>query len=315
MSVPFSEQPIAPYPWNVPEVCMASVLVPRGGTTASGKIGATPGVGVCVVPASLSLYVYQCPCRPFPRQIMPVLASMSSIVLPHVPAVPPPVPPLPVVPPAPVVPAAPVLPAAPVVPPRPPSPALPVVPAMLPAAPELPALPPAPVVPPGPPPPAPVVPALPPPPAPVVPPLALPPVPPVPLVPPAPPSGGASAQRAPDAPVTQICGSHGTAVPTKPPPIESQVATAFSMHVVWFATQTDFTHSFAWQYWPAGQSAPVTQRTHDPVDRSQSRPSGVQVRSEAHLVRQVLATHVCLGSAQSASARQATQRPAVVSQT
>ena len=38
----------------------------------------------------------------------------------------------------------------------------------------------------------------------------------------------------------------------------------------------------------------------------------MQVRSETHLVRQALATHVCVASPQSASVRQATQRPLAV---
>jgi len=97
--------------------------------------------------------------------------------------------------------------------------------------------------------------------------------------------------------------------------MELQVATAFSMHVVWFATQIAVTQLLAWQYCPVGQSLLPTQRTQDPDDRSHSRPSGVQVRSEAHLVRQVFATHVSVVSMQSASARQATHRPAAVLQT
>ena len=71
----------------------------------------------------------------------------------------------------------------------------------------------------------------------------------------------------------------------------------------------------AWQYCPVGQSVELMQRTHEPLVRSHSRPSGVQVWSEAHFVRQVSATQVLVVSAQSASVTQATQRPTVVSQT
>src|SRR5215831_1916529 len=88
-----------------------------------------------------------------------------------------------------------------------------------------------------------------------------------------------------------------------------------SMQLVLPGVQIAATHALAWQYWPVEQSVEVTQRTHEPVVRSQSRPSGVQVRSEAHFVRQVSATQVLVSSMQSASVRHATQRPAVVSQT
>jgi hypothetical protein len=89
----------------------------------------------------------------------------------------------------------------------------------------------------------------------------------------------------------------------------------FSMQFVFPGVQMALTQALAWQYCPVGQSVELTHRTQEPVPRSQSRPSGVQVRSEAHLVRQVSATQVLAVSAQSASDRQATQRPAAVSHT
>jgi hypothetical protein len=79
--------------------------------------------------------------------------------------------------------------------------------------------------------------------------------------------------------------------------------------------QTAVTQLLAWQYCPVGQSVELMQRTQDPVPRSHNRPSGVQVRSDAHLARQLSATHVLVVSAQSASVKQATQRPAVASHT
>jgi hypothetical protein len=96
-----------------------------------------------------------------------------------------------------------------------------------------------------------------------------------------------------------------------------QVAIPFSMQLVLPGWQTAATQALVlvWQYCPLGQSVESTHRTQDPVATSQSCPSGVQVRSEAHLVRQVSATHVFVVSAQSASMRQATHRPAVLSQT
>jgi hypothetical protein len=109
----------------------------------------------------------------------------------------------------------------------------------------------------------------------------------------------------------QVLGAHGTAAPTYPSPTELQVAIAFSMQLVWPGVHTPAWQAFAWQYWPVGQSAERMHRTQDPDDRSQSRPRGVHVRSESHLVRQALATHVWVASAQSASVRQATQRPLV----
>src|SRR4029077_20916332 len=87
------------------------------------------------------------------------------------------------------------------------------------------------------------------------------------------------------------------------------------MQLVLPGVQIAVRQAFAWQYCPVGQSVEVWHRTQEPEVRSHSSPSGVQVRSEAHLVRQVSATQVFVVSAQSASVRQATQRPAVVSQT
>jgi hypothetical protein len=57
------------------------------------------------------------------------------------------------------------------------------------------------------------------------------------------------------------------------------------------------------------------QRTQEPVDVSQSIPSGVQVRSDMHFVRQLFATQVSVASRQSASDRHATQRPVAALQT
>src|SRR5262245_45974244 len=57
------------------------------------------------------------------------------------------------------------------------------------------------------------------------------------------------------------------------------------------------------------------QRTHEPVERSQSSPNGVQVRSDMHLTWQLFATQVLVASRQSASVTHATQRPAAVLQT
>jgi len=87
------------------------------------------------------------------------------------------------------------------------------------------------------------------------------------------------------------------------------------MQVVWLGTQIAVTQLLAWQYCPGGQSVGAMQGTQDPEDRSHSSPSGVQVRSEAHLVRQTLAAHVIVVSAQSASVRQPTHRPAEALQT
>ncbi len=89
----------------------------------------------------------------------------------------------------------------------------------------------------------------------------------------------------------------------------------FSMQLVCPGVQIAAWQLLAWQYCPVGQSVEVVQRTHEPLVRSQSRPRGVQVRSEAHFVRHMSATQVLVASAQSASARQSTQRPAVASQT
>jgi hypothetical protein len=88
-----------------------------------------------------------------------------------------------------------------------------------------------------------------------------------------------------------------------------------SMQLVSPGVQIAAWQLLAWQYCPVGQSVEATQRTHEPLVGSHSRPSGVQVRSEAHFVRQVSATQVLVVSAQSASERQSTQRPAVASQT
>jgi hypothetical protein len=87
------------------------------------------------------------------------------------------------------------------------------------------------------------------------------------------------------------------------------------MQLVLPGVQTALTQALAWQYWPDGQSVEETQRTQDPLVMSHSSPSGVQVRSDAHLVRHMSATQVLVVSMQSASVRQATQRPTVVSQT
>jgi hypothetical protein len=93
------------------------------------------------------------------------------------------------------------------------------------------------------------------------------------------------------------------------------VATVFSMHAVWPGVHTAARHAPPWQYWPVGQSVVLMQRTHDPVERSHSIPSGVQVRSDMHLSSQLLATQVLVVSRQSASVTHATQRPAAVLQT
>jgi hypothetical protein len=87
------------------------------------------------------------------------------------------------------------------------------------------------------------------------------------------------------------------------------------MQLVWPGVQMAAWQVLARQYWPTGQSPAVTHRTQEPVVTSQSRPSGVQVRSDAHFVRHILATQVLVVSAQSASVRQSTQRPAAGSHT
>jgi hypothetical protein len=94
-----------------------------------------------------------------------------------------------------------------------------------------------------------------------------------------------------------------------------QVAIAFSMQAVCPGVQTAAWQLPPWQYLPLPQSADLRHCAQDPLVRSQSIPSGVQVRSESHFVRQTLATHVFVSSAQSASMRQATQRLVAVLQT
>jgi hypothetical protein len=89
----------------------------------------------------------------------------------------------------------------------------------------------------------------------------------------------------------------------------------FNMQPVLPAGHTEVWQVLAKQYCRLGQSLETTQRTQDPLARSHSSPSGVHVRSDAHLARQVWATQVLVSSEQSASVRHPTQRPAPVSQT
>jgi hypothetical protein len=89
----------------------------------------------------------------------------------------------------------------------------------------------------------------------------------------------------------------------------------FSMQLVLPGVQTAITQALAWQYWPLPQSCDVRQRAQEPVERSQSIPSGVQVRSDVHFVWQASATQIFVLSAQSAAVTQAAHRPLATSHT